>query len=154
MGAMAYQITHVSICLLNRLFRHRIKKTPKPRITVLCERNPPVAMDSPHKGLVTRKMFPVDDVIMKKAAWHCEMSLHTFNLRSRLNKDFDQELKFSLLKPYVDISVLSVIFVCIKLKTTQNSHQKSHAHLKQDRAQIYYSKGYGSWNVMCQSVLR
>ena len=49
-------------CLLNRLFRHRSKKTSKLRVTGLCEGNPPVA--SPHKGPVTRSMFPFYDVIM------------------------------------------------------------------------------------------
>ena len=49
-------------CLLNRLFRRRSKKTPKPRVTGLCEGKSPV--NSPHKWAVARKMFPFDDVIM------------------------------------------------------------------------------------------
>ena len=51
-------------CLHNRLIRHRSKKTSKLRVTGLCvgiHRGP---MNSPHKGPVTRKMFPFDDVIM------------------------------------------------------------------------------------------
>ena len=48
-------------CLLNRSFRRRSKKTPRLRVTGLCEGNPPV--DSAHKGPVTRKIFPFDDVI-------------------------------------------------------------------------------------------
>ena len=51
-------------CLLNRLFRRRSKKTSKLRVTGLCEGNSPGPVNSPHKGLVTRKMFPFDDVIM------------------------------------------------------------------------------------------
>ena len=43
-------------CLLNRLFRRRSKKTSKLRVTGLC----------PLKWPVTRKMFPLDDVIMPK----------------------------------------------------------------------------------------
>ena len=39
-------------CLLNRLFRRRSKKTSKPRVTGL------------HKGPVTQKTFPFDDVII------------------------------------------------------------------------------------------
>ena len=50
-----HQLHH---CLLNRLFRHRSKKTPKLRVTGLCAGN------SSHKWPVTRKMFPFDDVIM------------------------------------------------------------------------------------------
>ena len=51
-------------CLLNRLFRRRSKKTSKLRVTVLCAGNSPGPVNSPHKGPVTRKMFPFDDVIM------------------------------------------------------------------------------------------
>ena len=51
-------------CLLNGLFRSRSKKTSKLRVTGLCVGNSPGPVNSPHKGLVTRKMFPFDDVIM------------------------------------------------------------------------------------------
>ena len=51
-------------CLLNRLFRRRSKKTSKFRVTGLCAGNSPGPVNSPHKGPVTRKMFPFDDVIM------------------------------------------------------------------------------------------
>ena len=52
-------------CLLNCLFRRRSKKTSKHRVTGLCAGNPPVSGGSPHKGPVTRKMLPFDDVIMQ-----------------------------------------------------------------------------------------
>ena len=51
-------------CLLNRLFRCRSKKTSKLCITGLYAGNSPGPVNSPHKGPVTRKMFPFDDVIM------------------------------------------------------------------------------------------
>ena len=51
-------------CLLNRWFRRRSKKTSKLRVTGLCAGNSPEPVNSPHKGPVTRKMFPFDDVIM------------------------------------------------------------------------------------------
>ena len=51
-------------CLLNRLFRRRSKKTSKLRVTGLCAGNSPGPVNSPHKGPVTRKMLPFDDVIM------------------------------------------------------------------------------------------
>ena len=68
-------------CLLNRLFRRRSKKTSKLRITSLCVGNSPGTGEFPaqmvsdaentlmtswwrHKGPITRKMFPFDDVIM------------------------------------------------------------------------------------------
>ena len=50
--------------LLNRLFRSRSKKTSKLRVTGLCVGNSPGPVNSPHKGPVTWKMFPFDDVIM------------------------------------------------------------------------------------------
>ena len=50
--------------LLNRLFRRRSKKTSKLRVTGRCVGNSPGPVKSPHKGPVTRKMLPFDDVIM------------------------------------------------------------------------------------------
>ena len=51
-------------CLFNRLFRRRSKKTSQIRVTGLCAGNSPGPVNSPHKGPVTRKMFPFDDVTM------------------------------------------------------------------------------------------
>ena len=51
-------------CLLNCLYRRRSKETSKLRVTGLCVGNSPGPVNSPHKGPVTRKMFPFDDVIM------------------------------------------------------------------------------------------
>ena len=60
-GVSTHQRLHL---LLNRLFRRKSTKTSKLRITCLCEGNPPVTGGFPHKGPVTRKMFPFEDVIM------------------------------------------------------------------------------------------
>ena len=51
-------------CLLNRLFRRRSKKTPKLSVTGLCEGYSPVTGEFHAERLITRKMFPFDDVIM------------------------------------------------------------------------------------------
>ena len=51
-------------CLVNRLFRRRSKKASKLRVTGLCEGNSPVTGEFPAQTLVTRKLFPFDDVIM------------------------------------------------------------------------------------------
>ena len=51
-------------CLLSLLYGGRSKKTSKLRFTGLCVGNSPGPVNSPHKGPVTRKMFPFDDVIM------------------------------------------------------------------------------------------
>ena len=53
-------------CLLNRLFRRRSKKTSKLAILKGIPRRP---VNSPHKEPVTRKMFPLDDVIMIHTWW-------------------------------------------------------------------------------------
>ena len=54
-------------CLHNCLFGRRSKKTSKLRVTGLCEGNPSVTGDSPHKGTVTRKVFPFDYVVMQRS---------------------------------------------------------------------------------------
>ena len=52
-------------CSLDRLFKRKSKKTPlKFRVTDLCAGNSLGPANSPHKRIVTRKMFPFDDVIM------------------------------------------------------------------------------------------
>ena len=55
-------------CSLNRLFRRRSTKTTKLRVTGLCVGNSPV--NSAHKGPLTRKMFPFEDVIMHYKETH------------------------------------------------------------------------------------
>ena len=57
-------------CLLNRLLRRRSKKTSKLRVTGLCVGNSPGPVNSPHKGPVTRKMFPFDDIIWNTVVSH------------------------------------------------------------------------------------
>ena len=51
-------------CFLNRLLGRGSKKTSKLRVTGLCAGNSSGSVNSPHKGPVTQKMFPFDDVIM------------------------------------------------------------------------------------------
>ena len=59
-------------CFLNRLYRHRSKKTSKPHITGLCAGNSPGPVNSPHKWPVTQKMYLFDDVIMFYLALICD----------------------------------------------------------------------------------
>ena len=61
-------------CLLNRLFRRRSMKTSKLRVTGLWVGNSPGPVNSPHKGPVTRKMFPFDDVIMQKTLMYSKIT--------------------------------------------------------------------------------
>ena len=62
MNTIASQIT--SLTVVYSTVHSRSKKTPKLRVTGLCVGNSPGPVNSPHKGPVTRKMFPFDDVIM------------------------------------------------------------------------------------------
>ena len=64
MSTMAFQITGVSIvcptvCSGANQRKHQISAS-----LAICEGNPPVTDGFPHKGQVTRKMFPFDDVIV------------------------------------------------------------------------------------------
>ena len=68
-------------CLLNRLFRCRSKKTSKLRVTGLCVGNSPEPVNSPHKGPVTRKMFPFDDLIMNA---QCFNPPHTVGIQNEV----------------------------------------------------------------------
>ena len=45
-------------------------KTSKLRVTGLCARNSPWPVNSPHKGPVTRIMFPFDDLIVTLAGYN------------------------------------------------------------------------------------
>ena len=70
-------------CLLNRLFKRRSKKTSKLRVTGLCVENSPGPVNSPHKGPVTRKMFPFDDVIMTNLNSFCNFPSRPYTLAYR-----------------------------------------------------------------------
>ena len=52
-------------CLLNRLLRRRWQKTLKLRVPALCGGIHRWPLNYHHKGPVTRKMFPFDDIIMR-----------------------------------------------------------------------------------------
>ena len=64
MSAMASQITSPTALYSTVYSRRRSRKTSKLRVTGLCVGKSPGPVNSPHKGPVTRKMFPFDDVIM------------------------------------------------------------------------------------------
>ena len=70
-------------CLLNRIFRRRSTKTSKLRVTGLCVGKSPGPVNSPHKGPVTRKIFPFDEVIMSSPSFSSTPSLSPSCLRHR-----------------------------------------------------------------------
>ena len=63
MSAMVSQITSLTT-VYSTVHSGADKKTSKLLVTGLYEGNPPVTGEFPHKGPVTPKMFPFDDVIM------------------------------------------------------------------------------------------
>ena len=62
MSAIASQITGVPI--VYSTISSGAYQRKQLRVTDLCEGNPPTPVDSSHKGPVTRKMSPLDDVTM------------------------------------------------------------------------------------------
>ena len=87
MGAMASQITSLTLVFPTLYSRHRSKKTSKLHVTGLWEGNSPVTGEfPPHKGPVTRKMFPFDDVIMwYYTLWYTGRGDISLHLVSSLN---------------------------------------------------------------------
>ena len=97
MSAMASQITILTIVYSTVFSSRRSKKTLKLRVTGLCEENSPVTDEFPHKGPVTRKMFPFDDVIM----WQIfpEFIMTQFPVQTKLSHDVVQ-FTFGMLHEY------------------------------------------------------
>ena len=58
------------VCLLNRLFGRRSKKTSKLCVTGLCVGNSPGTDEFPAQMASNAEMFPFDDVIMR-FEWYC-----------------------------------------------------------------------------------
>ena len=65
-------------CLLNRLFRHRSKKTPKLRITGLCEGNSPVTGASMKSVSIWWRHHVICEIY--KHLWSCPRSVLFINL--------------------------------------------------------------------------
>ena len=126
-------------CLLNRFFGCRSKKTSKLCVTGLCGGNSPGPVNSPHKGQVTRKMLPFDDVIMHQSKLNCIITsvfsslynvmkchdeavvVHTYgdkcNIEKVTNLSWSQEVSAGLY-PFVSVLVspapcVSVPHVCL-----------------------------------------
>ena len=113
-------------CLLNRLFRRRSKKTSKLRVTGLCVGNSPGPVNSPHKGPVTRKMFPFDDVIMIVSVF---VSSSDKSLQSGSNNmGMGQCLHLNgLVSQYVGLLILTIRIIRPSAVATNNwGHQAPH----------------------------
>ena len=69
MTTMASQITSLAVVYWIVIYAYIKKKISKLRVTGLCAGNSPGPVNSPHKGPVTQKMFPFDDVIIYAPFW-------------------------------------------------------------------------------------
>ena len=65
MGTMASPITSLTIVFLTVYSGADQRRHQSSASLAFCEGNSPVTVNSPHKGAVTRKMFPFDVVIMR-----------------------------------------------------------------------------------------
>ena len=65
MGVIASQITSLTIVYSSVYSGADQRKHHSSSVTGLCAGNSPSPVNSPHKGPVTRKMLPFDDVIMQ-----------------------------------------------------------------------------------------
>ena len=72
-------------CLLTRLFRRRSKKHQSPASLAFVCRIQRWPVNSPHKGPVTRKMFPYDDVIMMTRGLKCGYNVPKVFVRNDLH---------------------------------------------------------------------
>ena len=128
-------------CLLNRLFRHRLKKTSKLRVIGLWAGKSPGTGNSQHKWPVTRKMFPFDDVIMFWHAtahtrrWKNTCIMYTCILTKILNKIFMHIPLYMLywLKIYFMLGgicihqsiCLSVVLIMVGRQSVPNHYSES-----------------------------
>ena len=78
MSAMASQITGVSI-VCSTVSTGVDERKHQSSAGGLCEGNNEWLVDSPHKGPVTRKMFPFDDVVMKNTPTENDKTVPTLN---------------------------------------------------------------------------
>ena len=69
MSAIASEITSLAIVYSTVYSVSDQRKKTKLCVTILCEGNSPVTVNSPHEGPVARKMFPFDDVIMHNSVF-------------------------------------------------------------------------------------
>ena len=75
MTTIASQITSLTVVYSTVYSDADQSKHQKLRVTGLCVGNSPGPVNSPHKGPVTRKMFPLDDVIMYAVRFQEMLSL-------------------------------------------------------------------------------
>ena len=87
MSEMASQIT--SLTMVYSTVYSTDQRKHKKRSTGLCEWNSPVTSEFPHRGPVTRKMFPFDDVIMSRTNFQ-NISLQWHNNKANIEALFRQ----------------------------------------------------------------
>ena len=114
-------------CLLNRLFRQRSKKTSKLRISGFVWGIHQWPVNSPHKGPVTRKMLPFDDINMPNVVrnnwrweihfkWSCiYICIYHLHPYMKHAKVWCKRLGKALMRPLYSIMAICVMFA-VKLQ--------------------------------------
>ena len=129
MTTMASQITSLTVVYSNK-FRRRSKKPSKLRVTGLCVGNSPGPVNSPHKGSVTRKMFPFDDDLIMIyctcnicfKSWQCpdiRMAIIIWRLKSPASRWFAQ--------PFVSAQIIKAPRHCGLCEENSPSQRASNA---------------------------
>ena len=128
---------HCFDCLLNCVFRRRSKKTSKLCVTGLRVRGSHLGLaNSPHKGSVTWKMFPFNDIIMyTRVICFCYGSWHNHILQLIETLHFMYNFLVGVCKlHYCDvimgavasqITSLTIVYSTIYSDADQRKHQSS-----------------------------
>ena len=116
---MASEITSLTIVYSTVYSRRRSKKTSKLRVTGLCAGIHRWPVNSPHKGPVTRKLFPFDDVIMRSkypghgcVLYHIHFRHYSLRIKISIKISFQCSLKLILIKKFHGIpwNLINFIF--------------------------------------------
>ena len=113
-------------CLLNRMFRHRSKKTSKLHDTGLCEGNPPATSGFPSQRPVKQKMFPFDYIIMMKAIWIAYQNLIIMNKSSvkRYSKHYFHNRHCRCIQTYPTPSIQAMFSKVTLCKHSRTTHSR------------------------------
>ena len=140
-------------CLLNHLFRRKSKKTSKLRVTGFVRGNHRCPVDSPHKGPVTRKVLPFDDVIRSYIAAvpvsHHSISKITQTFVKFINPQITNSFHKHL-NGHWNMNWIGVVYmVCFSFKTKSYINQ---CHDSAENRSMQKRRACLSQNLICKSV--
>ena len=133
MSAMESQITSLTIVHPTVYSRRRSKNTSKLRVTGLCDWWP---VNTPHKGPVTRKMFPFDDVIVRIHKAVGNRATYTDSYFITVTSIKLNRLVFQVIRPYTCSGSSSLLRHFIAWLTNM-SHTRSPCRVISDVISFY-----------------